>query len=239
MFFDRYCVGDLSAILVSLIIYFHMTEALLLQRLNLAQLLFDLNEHHSLFLSSLRAVSREQPLDTLIEGARAPRQQLLEWLENLPPSLHLNNDTHEEVAEDTIRSHGALYVAYYTAHILILRALLRPIINNTIKLDHVQPSMGTVLQASRGLMQTLIKFIRGLDATHQSSFWPAYTRHCLSYPGLFCIMLCFQQREPHMSQVDQNLLATWRKTLRTRVQSWPMFRFAIVKVDAMYWKKIR
>jgi hypothetical protein len=94
---------------------------------------------------------------------------------------------------------------------------------------------GTVLQSCRGLIQTVIKFIRGLDARHQSAFWPAYTRNCLAYPGLFCYMLCLQDG---MSEYDQNLLATWRRILKMRVQSWPFLRFAIVKVDAIYWKKL-
>ncbi|KAI8723107.1 Zn(2)-C6 fungal-type domain-containing protein [Fusarium sp. LHS14.1] len=188
---------------------------------------------------SLRAVSRPQTLDTLIEQARAPRQKLLDWLENLPESLHIQPTADDAEADDSVRSHASLYVAYYTTHILVLRALLRPIINSSIHLDHLQPSVGTVLQASRGLVQTIIKFIRSLDATHQSAFWPSYTRHCLSYPGLFCYMLCSQQREPHMASFDQNLLATWRRTLRMRVQSWPLLRFGTVKVDALYWKKLR
>ena len=48
-------------------------------------------------------------------------------------------------------------------------------------------------------------------------------------------MLCLQDG---MSEYDQNLLATWRRTLKMRVQSWPFLRFAIVKVDAIYWKKL-
>ncbi|RSL74400.1 hypothetical protein CEP53_000253 [Fusarium sp. AF-6] len=187
---------------------------------------------------SLRAVSRPQALDTLIEQARGPRQKLLDWLENLPESLHIQPAADDAEADDSVKSHASLYVAYYTTHILVLRALLRPIINSSIHLDHLQPSVGTVLQASRGLVQTIIKFIRSLDASHQSAFWPSYTRHCLSYPGLFCYMLCSQQREPHMASFDQNLLATWRRTLRMRVQSWPLLRFGTVKVDALYWKKL-
>ncbi|KAF4470561.1 Transcriptional activator DAL81 [Fusarium albosuccineum] len=131
---------------------------------------------------SLRAVSRQQSLDTLLEQARGPRQRLLEWLEGLPASLHINTETNEGDGDDSVKSHASLYVAYYTTHILVLRALLRPIINNNVQLDQSHPSVETVLQASRGLVQTVIKFIRGLDSRHQSAFWPAYTRHCLSYP---------------------------------------------------------
>jgi hypothetical protein len=188
--------------------------------------------------SSLRAVSRPQVLDLLLDQARGPRQQLLEWLEQLPESLSLRPEPSDGDTDDSVKSHRSLYVAYYTTHILILRALLRPIIDTNTKLDHVQTSVETVLQACRGLIQTVIKFIRGLDARHQSAFWPAFTRNCLAYPGLFCYMLCLQKRQPEMSSYDQNLLATWRKTLRTRMQSWPFLRFAIVKVDAIYWKKL-
>ncbi|KAH6964540.1 fungal-specific transcription factor domain-containing protein [Fusarium avenaceum] len=187
---------------------------------------------------SLRAVSRPQALESLLDQARGPRQQLLEWLEQLPQSLSLRPDSSDGDAEDSVESHRSLYVAYYTTHVLILRALLRPIIDTNTKLDHAQTSVETVLQACRGLIQTIIKFIRGLDARHQSAFWPAFTRNCLAYPGLFCYMLCLQKRQPEMSSYDQNLLATWRKTLRTRMQSWPFLRFAIVKVDAIYWKKL-
>ncbi|RGP69557.1 hypothetical protein FSPOR_4661 [Fusarium sporotrichioides] len=187
---------------------------------------------------SLRAVSRPQVLEALLDQARRPRQQLLQWLENLPVSLALKSGSTDTEADtdDAITSHRSLYVAYYTAHILILRALLRPIIDKNTALDH--HAQETVLQSCRGLIQTVIKFIRGLDARHQSAFWPAYTRNCLAYPGLFCYMLCLQKRQPEMSSYDQNLLATWRRTLRTRMQSWPFLRFAIVKVDAIYWKKL-
>ncbi|KAH6967030.1 fungal-specific transcription factor domain-containing protein [Fusarium venenatum] len=187
---------------------------------------------------SLRAVSRPQVLEDLLEQARRPRQQLLEWLQSLPGSLVLTPKPTDIEADtdDSITSHRSLYVAYYTAHILILRALLRPIIDKNTSLDH--HAQETVLQSCRGLIQTVIKFIRGLDARHQSAFWPAYTRNCLAYPGLFCYMLCLQKRQPEMSSYDQNLLATWRRTLRTRMQSWPFLRFAIVKVDAIYWKKL-
>jgi hypothetical protein len=188
--------------------------------------------------SSLRAVSSPQFLDSLLEQARGPRQQLLEWLEQLPESLSLRPESSDGDTDDSVKSHRSLYVAYYTTHILILRALLRPIIDTNTKLDHVQTSVETVLQACRGLIQTVIKFIRGLDARHQSAFWPAFTRNCLAYPGLFCYMLCLQKRQPEMSSYDQNLLATWRKTLRTRMQSWQFLRFAIVKVDAIFWKKL-
>lgn len=175
-------------------------------------------------------------LDSLLEQARRPRQQLLQWLEALPECLTLEPEPSDTEADESVVGHRSLYVAYYTTHILILRALLRPIIDKNIPLDdHAQEA---VLQSCRGLIQTVIKFIRGLDARHQSAFWPAYIRNCLAYPGLFCYMLCLQKRQPDMSAYDQNLLATWRRTLRTRVQSWPFLRFAIVKVDAIYWKKL-
>lgn len=183
-------------------------------------------------------MSRPQALETLIEQAQEPRQSLHDWFEDLPESLLIRNANGDDSSDDSVKSHGSLLVAYYTTHILVLRALLRPIINSHIDLGHLQSSVAAVLQASRELVQTVIQFIRGLDSRHQSAFWPTYTRHCLCYPGLFCYMLCSQQKEPHMTSFDQGLLATWRTTLRTRVQSWPLLRFAIVKVDAIYWKKL-
>ncbi|KND86653.1 Transcriptional activator protein DAL81 [Tolypocladium ophioglossoides CBS 100239] len=186
---------------------------------------------------SLRAVSQQQPLETLVEKAKRPRQQLHEWLESLPESLSIHHED-DGANDESPQTHGSLYLAYFTAHVLLLRALLRPIINKNAQLDHTQSSVATVLQASRGLMHTMIKFVRGLDVKYKSAFWPAYTRHCFCYPGLFCYMLCLQQKEPHMMSYDRELLTTWRNILRTRVQSWPLLRFAIVKVDAIFWKKL-
>ncbi|PNY23683.1 Transcriptional activator protein DAL81 [Tolypocladium capitatum] len=186
---------------------------------------------------SLRAVSQQQPLEALIEKTKWPRQQLHEWMESLPESLRIHHQ--EDGANDeSPQPHGSLYLAYFTAHVLIFRALLRSIINKNAQLDHIQSSVATVLEASRGLMRTMINFVRGLDVKYKSAFWPAYTRHCFCYPGLFCYMLCLQQKEPHMMSYDRDLLATWRNMLRTRVQSWPLLRFAIVKVDAIFWKKL-
>ncbi|KAK2739366.1 fungal specific transcription factor domain-containing protein [Colletotrichum kahawae] len=187
---------------------------------------------------TLRAISQRPTLETLMSQARGPRQQLLDWLDQLPESLQLHPET-EPSAEHSIESHAPLYVTYYTAHILIFRALLRPIISTDINPSLLPASSTSILQASRSLVQTITKFICGLDVRHQSAFWPAYTRHCLSYPGLFCYMLSLQQSEPHMLSFDRALLDTWRKALRTRVQSWAFLRFAIVKVDAIYWKGLR
>lgn len=189
--------------------------------------------------SSLRAVSQQQSLEDLIERAKEPRQQLLEWLENLPQSLRLQQDQSDsDDIDESPENQGSLYVAYFTAHILILRALLRPIISKEPRPENTPSSVTTVLHACRGLMQTMIKFVRSLDVKQKSGFWPAYTRHCLCYPGLFCYMLGLQQAEPHMVASDRALLGTWRNMLRTRVQSWPLLRFAIVKVDALFWKKL-
>ncbi|KAK1594611.1 fungal-specific transcription factor domain-containing protein [Colletotrichum navitas] len=187
---------------------------------------------------TLRAISQRPVLETLISQARGPRQQLLDWLDRLPESLQWHPET-EPSAEHSIEGHAPLYVTYYTAHILIFRALLRPIISTNINPSTLPASSASILQASRSLVQTITKFICGLDVRHQSAFWPAYTRHCLSYPGLFCYMLSLQQSEPHMVSFDRALLDTWRKALRTRVQSWTFLRFAIVKVDAIYWKGLR
>lgn len=171
------------------------------------------------------------------------RQRLINWLELLPESLQLNFKRTDESSEDSVESHAPLYVAYYTAHILIFRALLRPIISKADGKDKanddLQATVVSVLQASRSLVRTVIKFICSFDARQQSAFWPTYTRHCLSYPGLFCYMLSLQRTQPDMKEHDRNLLATWRKTLRTRLQSWPLLRFAIVKVDAIYWKGVQ
>ncbi|KAK2041104.1 fungal-specific transcription factor domain-containing protein [Colletotrichum somersetense] len=187
---------------------------------------------------TLRAISQRPVLETLISQARGPRQQLLDWLDNLPESLQLHPET-DPSAEHSLDGHAPLYVTYYTAHILIFRALLRPIISTNINPSMLPASSSSILQASRSLVQTITKFICGLEVRHQSAFWPAYTRHCLSYPGLFCYMLSLQQSEPHMLSFDRALLDTWRKALRTRVQSWTFLRFAMVKVDAIYWKGLR
>ncbi|KAK2051575.1 fungal-specific transcription factor domain-containing protein [Colletotrichum caudatum] len=187
---------------------------------------------------TLRAISQRPVLEALISQARGPRQQLLDWLDNLPESLQLHPET-DLSAEHSIDGHAPLYVTYYTAHILIFRALLRPIISTNINPSMLPASSASILQASRSLVQTMTKFICGLEVRHQSAFWPAYTRHCLSYPGLFCYMLSLQQSEPHMVSFDRALLDTWRKALRTRVQSWTFLRFAMVKVDAIYWKGLR
>ena len=188
-------------------------------------------------------------MEDLVPRARGLRQQLHEWRENLPDSLQLASDKRpaspDEDPDDTVESHTPLYLVYYTTHILLFRALLRPIIgksNNEVSTNNREDAEGTtaaVLYASRNLIRTVIKFLCGFDARQQSAFWPAYTRHCLSYPGLFCYMLSLQRCEPQMASNDRSLLATWRKILRTRVQSWPLLRFAIVKIDAIYYRGVR
>lgn len=173
-----------------------------------------------------------------MESAKGPRQRLLEWLESLPQSLCIRQDHDDRDTDELPASHGSLYVAYFTANILILRALLRPIISKEPRRDNIPSSVASVLHDSRSLLQNLFKFVRDVDVKQRSGFWPTYMRHCFCYPGLFCYMLCLQQAEPHMVASDRGLLVTWRSILRPRVQSWPLLRFAIVKVDALFWKKM-
>lgn len=190
------------------------------------------------FRSTLRAVSQTKTLETLVIEARPLRQKLIDWWEALPASLQLNANKQgsPEDQEDSIEGHAPLYLAYYTVHILLFRALLRPIMTGSVE---DSPAVSSVLQASRSLIRTIISFICGFDARQQSAFWPAFTRHCLAYPGMFSYMLAQQRSEEHMITHDQNLLAIWRKALRTRVQSWPLLRFALVKIDAIYWKGVQ
>ncbi|CAG9946115.1 unnamed protein product [Clonostachys rosea f. rosea IK726] len=196
---------------------------------------------------SLRAVSQPQSLERLIEQAREPRQQLLEWMNGLPQSLQMHMDGHAEDdyegedEDDSVQAQGSLHVAFFTVQILVLRTLLRPIVERRDQPTYAQsstPSIEAILQACRGFMQTVIKFMRRLDGRHQSAFWPSYARHCLCYPGLFTYMLCLQPVQPRMAAHDQKLLGTWRRALQTRAQTWTLLRLAATKLDALFWKRI-
>lgn len=146
--------------------------------------------------------------------------------------------THSETEEEPVYTRGSLHISYFTVQILLFRALLRPILDDKIGLDHLQPSVSAILDASRGLIRAVTRFVYSLDARHQSAFWPTYTRSCFSYPGQFSFMLCFQHREPHMMLNDQKLLGIWRQTLRTRAPSWLLLRFAAIRVDGIFWKNL-
>ncbi|KAJ5825088.1 transcriptional regulator family: Fungal Specific TF [Penicillium robsamsonii] len=189
---------------------------------------------------SLHSVYQQQPLNSLIDQARVFRQQLHQWIGALPESLQMPapTQTHSETEEEPVDTRGSLHISYFTVQILLFRALLRPILDDKIPLDHLQPSVAAILDASRGLIRAVTRFIYSLDARHQSVFWPTYTRSCFSYPGQFSFMLCFQHREPHMMINDQKLLAVWRQTLRTRAPSWPLLRFAAIRVDGIFWKNL-
>ncbi len=183
--------------------------------------------------STLRAVSRVQNLEDIADRAKSLQRSLYLWLEALPPSLRLDQapDTIDEIPD----SRASLHIAYFTAHVLLFRALLRPIVRPGLSND---AAAHAVLQESRDFMRTLITVVRNLDLKYVSAFWPAYTRHCFCYPGLFCYLLCFQKQSPHLLHSDKELFATWRNVLRARVASWPLLRFAVVKVDAVFWKKM-
>ena len=134
-------------------------------------------------------------------------------------------------ADKSPQSHSSLYIDHFKAHMLIL-CHPPPIVDNT-QLDHVQSSVATVLQASPWPMHTIVKFVRGLVASG-----PPTRGIASATPGCLGYMLCLQKKEPNMLAYDQGLLAAWRTMLRTRVQSWPLLRFAVVKVDVLFWKKL-
>lgn len=171
-----------------------------------------------------------------MEQAKDSRLQLNHWLEELPASLRISRQDDDE-GDEAPESCASLHIAYFTVHVLIFRALMRPIVRQDNPHEDLF-AVEQVLQGSRDLMKTLIVFVRGMGLKYVSSFWPAYTRHCLCYPGLFSYMMCFQKAQPDLVSHDKELLATWRNVLRARVRSWPLLRFAVVKVDAVFWKKM-
>lgn len=156
------------------------------------------------------------------------------WLDALPLCLQLG---HHDDETETPESKASLHMAYFTAHILLFRAILRPIVRST-SADGAAIVEGA-LQSARDFLRMLIAVVKSLDLRYTAAFWPAYMRHCLCYPGLFCYMLCFQRHAPGDVARDRELLLTWRNVLRARVGSWPLLRFAVVKVDAIFWKKLR
>ncbi|KAM3483491.1 hypothetical protein MY8738_003176 [Beauveria namnaoensis] len=183
---------------------------------------------------TLRAVSRIQNLTDILDRAKPLQRSLYTWLESLPQSLRLDqvSDTTEEIPD----SRASLHIAYFTAHVLLYRALLRPIVGQNFVVN--DETAHQVLQEARDFMTTLIGVVRNLNLKYISAFWPAYTRHCFCFPGLFCYLLCFQKQSAHLLPSDKKLFATWRNVLRARVGSWPLLRFAVVKVDAVFWKKM-
>ncbi|OAA64951.1 fungal specific transcription factor domain protein [Cordyceps fumosorosea ARSEF 2679] len=188
---------------------------------------------------TLRTVSKVQDLKDIMDRARPLQRALHRWLESLPPSLSLDQPASDATNSDVPDSRASLHVAYFTARVLLLRALLRPIVRPRLPDDHDDDSaVHEVLQESRDFMRALIAVVRGLDLRYTAAFWPAYARHCLCYPGLFCYMLCFQRRSPRDRAGDEELFARWRGVLRARVGAWPLLRFAVVKVDAVFWKKM-
>jgi hypothetical protein len=188
--------------------------------------------------SSLRAVRNAYSLEELVERARLPRQRLQSWYSCLSDPLKLQIQVPHEDEEDQIYSYASLHIAYFTVQILVFRALLRPILDDSVPLNHSSGLVTAILKASQSLMSTLIQFVRSLDARHFSAFWPTYARSCFCYPGQFGLMLCLQRRIEPISSLCQRLLATWRQVLRTRAQSWPLLRLSALTVDATYWKSL-
>ncbi|OAA80608.1 fungal specific transcription factor domain protein [Akanthomyces lecanii RCEF 1005] len=106
---------------------------------------------------TLRAVSRVQNLKDIVDRARPLQRSLHLWLEALPPSLRLDQvpDTADEIPDNR----ASLHIAYFTAHVLLFRALLRPIMRQNFLNDAVAHD---VLQESRDFMRALISVAIGM-----------------------------------------------------------------------------
>ncbi|KAJ6783921.1 hypothetical protein PWT90_03788 [Aphanocladium album] len=102
---------------------------------------------------TLRAVSQVQNLAVLMDKAKPLQHSLYLWLEALPPSLRL--DQMPDAIDEIPDSRASLHIAYFTAHVLLFRALLRPIVLQTSN-DLIA---GNVLEDSRA-------FIRSLTTVH-------------------------------------------------------------------------
>ncbi|KAM3532037.1 hypothetical protein NHJ13051_000413 [Beauveria bassiana] len=101
---------------------------------------------------TLRAVSRIQNLTDILDRAKPLQRSLYTWLESLPQSLRLDQvpDTTEEIPD----SRASLHIAYFTAHVLLYRALLRPIVGQNFVVN--DETAHQVLQEARDFMGTLI-----------------------------------------------------------------------------------
>lgn len=97
----------------------------------------------------------------MIDRAREPRLQLNEWLDRLPESVRVCQDGDSD-SDEAPESRASLHMAYFTVHVLIFRALLRPIIQQSYRNGDTFAAE-QVLQGCRDLMKTLIVFVRGID----------------------------------------------------------------------------
>jgi hypothetical protein len=186
---------------------------------------------------SLRAIERSNTLEELIDMARSPRQRLQAWSSALPNALKLQPPSDDD-DDDSIRIRASLHLAYFATQIMIFRALLRPILNDNIDLSSFHGEMNAILSGAQNLLQATVRFVRGLDVRDFSSFWPGYTRTVFCYPGQVFLMLVIQRRSPQVSKTCVELMAIWRKLLRTRAQAWPLLRLAALTFDAIYYKDL-
>ena len=196
--------------------------------------------HHltSISNSSLRAVEAISSFENLCEKAREPRLRMQKWFADLSEHMSSRLKSTEQHGDDDLSSFGALQMAGFTVQILIYRALLRPVIDETVSLAHIKADVRDFLLDCQSCLQMMIEFMRKLDAKDLSTFWPSYMRTCFCYPGQFAFMLHFRRHESDLASLSQKMLITWRQILRTKAQSWPILRLATLTVDAIFWKKL-
>lgn len=160
------------------------------------------------------------------------------WFEGLPEQFKFQPQSPTKPKEDCVSSAGSLQLAGFTVQVLIFRALLRPILDETVNLDHVKSSVRVLLQTCQNSMQMMIDFVRSLEPEDFSAYWPSYARTCFCYPGQFAFMLCLQRHEIDMKGTFHRLLVIWRQILRTRAHSFSTLRLAALSVDAIFWKRL-
>jgi hypothetical protein len=136
---------------------------------------------------------------------------------------------------DNIWPHGHLHVAYFTAKILVLRALFK--IHHQV-VPPADASFITVAQTSIRLLNDEVHFFRNVNWRISSAFWPSYMRHCSSYPGHFMFLLFLALNEHDLAEECRKMLWTWRRISKAHARTWPLLQLAVLRMDGIFWSHL-
>ena len=175
---------------------------------------------------TLKATSRQQTLQEVLERAKPLQLNLRSWYSNVPAALSIDSTVPRKLS-----SVGYLHLAYFTAEITLHRAILRThtLPNPDLDLLHVTRT------AAATRFTSALDFVKRLKAEHLQSFWYFSSALSLSIIGIFAGILCRASEisdtpEEHYTYLNQ--LAEYRWILRISAKSAEFIETAVGLLDA-------
>ncbi|PLB52165.1 hypothetical protein P170DRAFT_350479 [Aspergillus steynii IBT 23096] len=193
-------------------------------------------------LYSLRSISTlSKDFRLTISIARPIMQELTMWHANLPPSMMI--DSTNEYRTTVSDNSASLQIAYQSLKILVLRALLRPFNNASPSPEDTEEwhaAKSQILKTASVEADAALSLVSSFRPVHYQAFWASWSKTSFALITNLLFLLAVTVHQEGVGSGEEykkrrEALDQARSIFRLHAKSLDMIRFALLRIDAVFW----